>query len=152
MVVGILQFELLIRGAESLKDKRRVVRSVKDRLHREHLVSVAEVDRQDEMRAAVMGLALVGTDGRHVAQTFDRICAKLHETLVDAELGATSRRLIHGYPESVPGREEDADASDSGSAIAAEMLVRGGEAIEQCQAMDVEARVDRGGMGVEPNA
>ena len=43
MVVGILQFELLVPGATSLKDKRRVVKSVKDRLHREHLVSVAEV-------------------------------------------------------------------------------------------------------------
>ncbi len=40
--VGILQFELLIRQRRSLKDKRRVVRSVRDRLHREHLVSVAE--------------------------------------------------------------------------------------------------------------
>src|SRR5258707_366794 len=58
MMVGILQFELLIRGSESLKDKRRVIRSLKDRLHREHLVSVAEVGLLDNPRAARLGLAL----------------------------------------------------------------------------------------------
>ena len=54
MIVGILQFELLIHHAESLKDKRRVVHSVKDKLHREHQVSVAEVAHQENMRVAVI--------------------------------------------------------------------------------------------------
>ncbi|KAA0214320.1 MAG: DUF503 domain-containing protein [Leptolyngbya sp. PLA3] len=95
MVIGILQFELLIHDAESLKDKRRVVRSVKDRLHREHQVSVAEVADQENPSLAVLGLALVGTDGRHVAQTLDRIVEKIR-AVHDAELGDTRREILHG--------------------------------------------------------
>src|SRR4051812_27476727 len=93
MVVGILQFELLIHGAESLKDKRRVVLSVKDKLHREHQVSVAEVGLQDVMSAARLGLALVGSDGKHVGQVLDQITAKLRK-LTDAELGDVSREVL----------------------------------------------------------
>src|ERR1041384_8063343 len=63
MVIGLLQFELVIHGSESLKDKRRVVRSVKDRLHREHMVAVAEVASQEVLNLAVLGLACVGSDG-----------------------------------------------------------------------------------------
>ena len=55
MVVGVLQVKLTIDWASSLKDKRRVVSSLKDRLHREHQVSVAEVGSLDSHRVAVLG-------------------------------------------------------------------------------------------------
>lgn len=95
MVVGVLQFELLIPWAESLKDKRRVVRSVRDRLHRQHLVSVAEVDAQDVLNVARMGLAVVTNDGAHAASLLDRIEAKLRG-MTEAELGETSREILVG--------------------------------------------------------
>lgn len=95
MVVGILQFELLIHDAESLKDKRRVINSVKDRLHREHMVSVAEVAAQESLNHAVLGLACVGTDGKRVADVLDRIGAKLRG-LTGAELGDCRREVLHG--------------------------------------------------------
>ena len=95
MIIGVLQFELVIHDSQSLKDKRRVVRSVKDRLHREHQVSVAEVAAQDTLNLAVMGLALVGTDGRYVGQTLDRITEKLR-SLHDAEVGSFTRQLLEG--------------------------------------------------------
>jgi uncharacterized protein YlxP (DUF503 family) len=116
MVIGILQFELVVRGAESLKDKRRVVRSVKDKLHREHQVSVAEVAAQDALTLAAMGLAAVGADGQRIGEVLDRITAKLR-SLPDGELGACVRQVIHGSqldPE--PAQEPDPDA------IAREML------------------------------
>lgn len=92
MVVGILQFELLVHGAASLKDKRRVVRSVKDRLHREHQVSVAEVGSQEMLNVAVLGLALVSADGAKVGRTLDSIVSKMR-CLREAELGGTKRYL-----------------------------------------------------------
>jgi uncharacterized protein YlxP (DUF503 family) len=103
MVVGILQFELLIHGAESLKDKRRVVNSLKDRLHREHMVSVAEVGAPDDMAVALMGLACVGTAGKRVAEVLDKVAAKLR-TIQGAELGNCRREILHGVyaEESVP--------------------------------------------------
>lgn len=95
MHLAVLQFELLIRGAESIKDKRRVVRSVKDRLHREHMVSVAEVGLADSMNAARLGLAAVSSDARYLASVLDRILDKLR-ALPDAELGDYSRQVLHG--------------------------------------------------------
>jgi len=46
MIVGSIRVRLLIREAKSLKDKRRVVRSIKDRLRNAFNVSVAEIDSQ----------------------------------------------------------------------------------------------------------
>jgi uncharacterized protein YlxP (DUF503 family) len=95
MVIGVLQFELHIHDASSLKDKRRVVQSLKDRLHREHLVAVAEVAAQDKLNAAVLGVAAVASEGRRVAEVLDAVEAKLR-SLLDAEVAHTSRSIIHG--------------------------------------------------------
>jgi uncharacterized protein YlxP (DUF503 family) len=93
MVIGVVQFELLIPQAVSLKDKRRVVQSLKDRLHREHLVAVAEVGSQEVLTVAVMAVAAVSADGERVGKTLDAIDAKLRG-LRDAEVGKTSRRVV----------------------------------------------------------
>lgn len=95
MVIGVLQFEILIPGAESLKDKRRVIVSLKDRLHREHMVSVAEVASQDNPRLARLGLALVATDGKRAGQVLDQISSKLRN-IREGQLGDMSRTIIHG--------------------------------------------------------
>lgn len=93
MYVGVLQFELIIPWAGSLKDKRRVVRSVRDRLHREHLVSVAEVGSLDSWRTALMGAAAVSNSPQHLSGLFDRVLGKLAE-LPDAHLGEVSRHVL----------------------------------------------------------
>ncbi|MBZ0171784.1 MAG: DUF503 domain-containing protein [Phycisphaerales bacterium] len=94
MVIGVLQFELPIPQASSLKDKRRVVRSLKDRLHREHLVAVAEIGSQDVLNVAVMGVASLSADGRQVGKTLDAIDAKLRAQR-DAEVGRVTRAMIN---------------------------------------------------------
>lgn len=77
MIVGILQVELVMDGQPTLKDKRRVVQSVKDRLHREHQVSVAEVAAQDDPTRAVLGVTLASSDVTHCQSVLDRILEKL---------------------------------------------------------------------------
>ena len=77
MVVGILQIELAIEWAGSLKDKRRVVNSLKDRLHRQHQVSVAEVDSQDEPRRAILGITLASSSVPHAQSVLSRLLDKL---------------------------------------------------------------------------
>jgi uncharacterized protein len=118
MVIGILQFELIIHDPQSIKDKRNVVRSVKDRLHREHMVSVAEVASQDSLGTAVLALALAGAEGAHVGQVLDQITGTLR-ALTGAELGDCTRQIIHGsqigaHPQVAPDHE----------GIAREMLAR----------------------------
>lgn len=79
MVIGILQVELHIGDAVSLKDKRRVVASLKDHLHRDHLVAVAEVDRMDAHQTAVMGIVAVSNQTPHVQGTLSRIVDQLRQ-------------------------------------------------------------------------
>jgi len=122
MVIAVLQFELLIHDCLSLKDKRRVILSVKDRLHREHMVSVAEVSHQDHLGVARMGLAFVTSDGKHAGQTLDRILAKLR-ALPDAELGDTTRQVL--VPDGMASIESQSD--ESAASLAEEMLIRAQE-------------------------
>lgn len=78
MKIGLLQVELNIPGSMSLKDKRRVVRSIKDRLHREHLVSVAEVGALSTWNVAALGISIVSADGGYAHAVLDNIVRKLH--------------------------------------------------------------------------
>jgi uncharacterized protein YlxP (DUF503 family) len=80
MILGILQVEVMIDGSQSLKDKRRVVTSLKDRLHREHQVSVAEVDMQDDPGRAVLGIALAASSVPHCQSTLDHVLTKVRES------------------------------------------------------------------------
>ena len=66
MTVGVLQLELNIGDAMSLKDKRRVVLSLKDRIAHAHNVSIAEVGALDEHRRTIIGVAMVANDQAYV--------------------------------------------------------------------------------------
>ena len=62
MRVGILRADLMITGAQSLKEKRRVLRSLKDRLVARFNVSVSEVGSQDLWQRGELGVASVSLD------------------------------------------------------------------------------------------
>ena len=67
----MLQFIIDLPGVTSIKEKRRIVKSMKDRLHKKFRVSVAEVDLQESLSFAQIGLALVSnsrTFGESVMQ------------------------------------------------------------------------------------
>jgi uncharacterized protein YlxP (DUF503 family) len=122
MVIGILQFELLIPEPESIKDKRRVVRSIKDRLHQEHQVSVAEVAEQDNLARAELGLACVGTDAKRVAEVLDHVTEKLRDPLysrMEYHLGECRRQVLSGVDVAETG-----EAPIDTDALASEMLRR----------------------------
>ena len=64
MVVASLTWELSLPGCASLKQKRSVIRSLRDRLRSKLNVSVAETGFQDVHARAELTIALVATDGR----------------------------------------------------------------------------------------
>ena len=64
MVVGVRTWELHLPGAHSLKEKRSVLKSMKDRLHNQFNVSVAETAHHDVWQRAELTVALVATDRR----------------------------------------------------------------------------------------
>ena len=78
MVVGVRSWELALAGCQSLKDKRRIVKSLKDRLHDRFNVSAAEVDRQDVHTAAVIGIAIVSGDSNFLEQCLDTVVNFIH--------------------------------------------------------------------------
>jgi len=96
MVIGILQVELSIDWATSLKDKRRVVNSLKDKLHRKHMVSVAEVADQDNCRVARLGIVLASSSVPHAQSSLDRIVDKLRNAR-DCVLADHAIELLSGY-------------------------------------------------------
>jgi len=63
MVVGIVRIELHIPASRSLKDKRQVVRGLKDRIRERARAAVAEVDHHDLWQRAALGVAVVAADG-----------------------------------------------------------------------------------------
>lgn len=73
MVVGVAAWELHIQGCGSLKEKRAVVRSLKDRLRGRHNVSVAETDHQNVWQRAEISVALVASDRRLAQRMISRV-------------------------------------------------------------------------------
>lgn len=64
---------LFVAGSHSLKEKRTVIRRVKDLVQQKFNVSIAEVGENDVWQRAVMGLALVGNDRRFVESQLDEV-------------------------------------------------------------------------------
>jgi uncharacterized protein YlxP (DUF503 family) len=78
MVIGVIVWELEILGAQSLKEKRSVVKSLKDRLHDRFNVSAAETAHQDLWQRAEITACVVAADGRlaeSVLQNADQLVA-----------------------------------------------------------------------------
>ena len=73
MTIGVLQLELRIADAMSLKDKRRVIKSLIDRIAHGHNVSIAEVGALDEHRRSIIGIAMVANDGRYVQGALSKL-------------------------------------------------------------------------------
>ena len=73
MIVGLLKVHIHISGINSLKDKRRIVKSLIGRLKSRFNVSVSEVDKQDSRAQAVIGIALVSNDGSFVGKQLDTV-------------------------------------------------------------------------------
>jgi uncharacterized protein YlxP (DUF503 family) len=77
MIIGTLEVRLLLREARTLKDKRQVISSIKDRLRNSFNVSVAEVDHQDNRQLAVLGIAMVGNEAHHLKTALGQIVEAL---------------------------------------------------------------------------
>ena len=72
MVVAAQSWQLTLPGCSSLKEKRSVLRSLKDRLRHKFNVSVAETGAQDVLTRAELTIALVATDRRFAESVLDK--------------------------------------------------------------------------------
>jgi uncharacterized protein YlxP (DUF503 family) len=73
MPVGLLTLELHIPDAQSLKDKRQVLRSLKDKLRREFNVAVAELEHHDTWQRSVVGVVTLSNEEKHVKEVLQKV-------------------------------------------------------------------------------
>jgi uncharacterized protein YlxP (DUF503 family) len=73
MPVGLLTLEIHIPDAQSLKDKRQVLRSLKDKLRRQFNVAVAELDHHDVWQRSVVGVVTLSNEERHVQESLQKV-------------------------------------------------------------------------------
>jgi uncharacterized protein YlxP (DUF503 family) len=102
VTVGIARVTIFVAGSHSLKEKRSVVRRVKDLVRQKFNVSIAEVGSLDVWQRALIGLSLVGNERRFVESALDEILAFIRtkaEVLgEEKELQSFNETLTAGEP------------------------------------------------------
>ncbi len=87
MIIGVMTVELALLEAQTLKDKRRVIQGLKQRLRNKFNVSVAEVAYGDTPKRCRLGVATVSNESRHAQSMLDTIVDSMRQvaglTLVD---------------------------------------------------------------------
>ncbi len=73
MIVGILTIEIHISEAHSLKEKRFILKSLKDRIRNKFNVSIAEIDANDLWQRCVLGVACIANETKIINQMLDRV-------------------------------------------------------------------------------
>ena len=122
MLIAAALIELAVPDAETIKARRRVARSVKDRIRQRFNVSVAEVADQDERHSVVIGCVMVGVNPRHLREGMEKV-VRYVESLGVAEVVADDVTVVRldevevlsddaedGAPES--WRDDDAELED----------------------------------------
>jgi uncharacterized protein len=96
--VGVLRMVLVVPGSRSLKDKRRAVNQVRDRVRSRYELSVAEVGHLDDHLRAVMAVAMVSSDQRLIQSTLDGIAHDV-QSWGNAMVEEQSVDIARPYPE-----------------------------------------------------
>ena len=81
MPIGLLTLEIYIPEAHSLKDKRQVLRSLKDRLRGKFNVAVAELEGQDSWQRSVIGVVTLSNEERHVQEILQKVLEEADQVL-----------------------------------------------------------------------
>lgn len=91
MILGSCRIDLFLPESRSLKSKRQVIKSLKDRIRNRFNVSVAEVEHQSLWQRATLGIAIVSDEKGFIDQTLQKILTLVHaETrlrVLDYEFG-----------------------------------------------------------------
>jgi uncharacterized protein YlxP (DUF503 family) len=88
MVIGYLELDIHFPHARSLKDKRKELASLKDRIRQKHNVALAELDFQDAWQRTKIGVVTVNSQQSIVEQVLARIRADVFEHVNGELLGS----------------------------------------------------------------
>jgi len=94
MTVGLLTIEIHIPGCSSLKEKRRRLKPLLARLHREFNISVAEIGLQDIWQSAVIACALVSNDNGHTQRALQQVVHWMETSWPDVTITSEHLEII----------------------------------------------------------
>jgi uncharacterized protein len=81
MPVGLLTLELHIAEAQSLKEKRQVLRSLKERLRAHFNVAVAELEYEETWQRSVVGVVTLSNEEQHVEEALQKVLSEADRIL-----------------------------------------------------------------------
>jgi uncharacterized protein YlxP (DUF503 family) len=93
MVVGTVKIELYLHENQSLKGKRKIVKSMVDKVKHRFNVSIAEIGSNDKWQKIELGISAVGNDRRHIDSSLSNVISFL-DSLYLAERGQTRIEII----------------------------------------------------------
>lgn len=93
MRTGVCSVELHLYDAQSLKDKRQIIKSLIARMRAKFNVSIAEIDHHDIWESAVLGMAVVSTDTNQIERIFNEIIKAIDQNL-DIEIVRIEREIL----------------------------------------------------------
>jgi len=97
MVIGLARVVLHLPDSHSLKDKRRVVKSLIAQVQRRFLVAAAEVDSHDQWQVGVIGLACVSTSAAHADEVIARAVNFIERQMTDTQLLDYQTEILHAF-------------------------------------------------------
>ena len=93
MPIGLLTLEIYIPDASSLKDKRQVIRSLKDRLRRQFNIAIAELEHQETWQRALVVVVSISADTRHLEASLEKV-ANESERLLGRDLVGSAIEVL----------------------------------------------------------
>jgi uncharacterized protein YlxP (DUF503 family) len=96
MNAGICRIKLHLSESQSLKDKRRVVKSIISRLRSQYNISVAEVDDQDLWQLVTLGIACVSNHNQHVDEILSRAMGFITKNYPELEIVDQEMEILSG--------------------------------------------------------
>ena len=99
MTVGACRITLRLPENQSLKGKRRVLKSLISRLHNKFNVAAAEIDSHDSWQTTVLGVTCVSTGERHASEILGSVMDFVRKERLDAEIVDYQTEILHGVAE-----------------------------------------------------
>lgn len=96
MDAGICQIKLHLPGNQSLKGKRRIIKSIISRLHNQYNISIAEVDDQELWQLATLGIACVSNHSQHIDEILSKVVNFIVHNYPELEIIEHDTEILHG--------------------------------------------------------
>lgn len=95
MILGTAQITVHIPDAQSLKDRRRVVKSIVQRVRNRFDVAIADVDEQPQWQVATLGIVAVANSSRHVEAVVQQVIRFIEQNTLSGYLGNVHTEVVY---------------------------------------------------------